>query len=141
MATAKGGYGAKLMRDDGTGTFVQIAGVIDIDGPQISKMMEDSTDQDVADGYSTKIDLGIRDVGQINITIHNDPNQVTQDALLTDLNSTTPRNYRILFPGALKRLAGPGTIENISNAFPLKGKMVQTVTLTPTGKWVKEAHP
>lgn len=142
MATqAKGGFGAKLYRDDGTGTFVAVAEVLDINGPEFSQIIEDATNMDSPNGWGEKIAVGLREAGDVTFQMHMLQDDASQGNLYSDLGSSTKRNFRIVYPSTTKRLAFSGFVQRIGHSYPVKGKLVNDVTISITGQVVKEANP
>jgi len=137
---AKGGFGTKLYRDDGAGTFVPVAEVLDVDGPELSQIVEDATNMDSPNGWAEKIAVGVREAGDVTFPAHLLQDDATQNSLLTDLGASTKRNFRIVYPSGTKRLSFSGFVQRIAHAFPVKGKMMHNITLSITGQVVKEAH-
>lgn len=140
MSQAKGGFKTKLYREDPSGTWQQVSEILDVTGPATSQVIEDATHMDSADGFSEKIAVGLREAGDVTFQMHLLQDDASQNGLLADLNASTSRAYRIVFPSGTKRIVFTGFVANIGNAFPVRGKMVQDVTLSITGKPVREAH-
>ena len=138
---AKGGFGAKLYRDDGTGTFVAVAEVLDINGPELSQIIEDATTMDSPNGWGEKIAVGVREAGDVTFQMHMIQDDTTQNSLYSDLGSSTKRNFRLVFPSGTKRLAFSGFVQRIGQSYPVKGKLVNDCTVSITGQVVKEANP
>ena len=138
---AKGGFGAKLFRDDGTGTFVAVAEVLDISGPELTQIIEDATNMDSPDGWGEKIAVGLRESGDVTFPMHMLQDDATQNALYSDLGASTKRNFRLVYPSATKRLSFAGFVQRIGHGYPVKGKLVNDVTISVTGKVTKEANP
>ncbi|MFN0133427.1 MAG: phage tail tube protein [Phycisphaerales bacterium] len=141
MTQAKGGFGSKIYRDDGTGTFVAVAEVLDVNGPELTQIIEDATNMDSANGWGEKIAVGVREAGDVTFQMHMLQDAATQNVLYSDLGSSTKSNYRLVFPGGTKRLAFAGFVSRIGHSYPVKGKLVNDVTLSITGQVLKEANP
>lgn len=142
MATqARGGFGTKLYRDDGSGTFAAVAEVMDINGPEVSHVIEDATNMDSPNGWAEKIAVGVKEAGDVSFQMNLLQDDSTQNALLADVGSGTKRNFRIVLAGGTKRWAFAGFVAKIGQSYPMRGKMVNDVTITITGQPVKEAHP
>lgn len=137
---AKGGFGTKVYRDDGTGVFTAVAEVLDVNGPEVSQIIEDATSNDSPNGWGEKIAVGLREAGDVTFQMHLLQDDTSQNALWTDLGSSAKRNFRIVLPSATKRIAFSAFVAKIGNAYPLKGKMVRDVALSVTGQAVLEAH-
>lgn len=137
---ARGGFGTKLLRDDGTGTFTAIAEVGDITGPALTNLTEDATNNDSPNGWTEKISLGLKEAGDVTLTMHMLQDDSTQNALAQDLAGSVKRNFRIVYPTGTKRKAFSAYVTNIGAAFPVRGKMMSDVTLSITGAVVTEPH-
>ncbi len=138
---AKGGFGAKLFRDDGTGTFVAVAEVLDINGPELTQIIEDATNMDSPNGWGEKIAVGVREAGDVTFQMHMLQDDTTQNSLYADLGASTKRNFRLVYPSGTKRLSFSGFVQRIGHAYPVKGKIVNDVTVSITGQVVKENNP
>lgn len=140
---AKGGFKTLIYRGDGaspTEGFSPVAEILDIGGPEASQATEDATNMD-SDGWEEKIAIGLKAAGDISFQMHLLQDDASQNGLWQDLNSSTRRNYRIVFPSQTKRLSVTGFIAKINHSFPVKGKMVHDVTITLTGPIIREVHP
>lgn len=140
MSQAKGGFKTKLYREDPSGTWQQVSEILDVNGPAISQVIEDATHMDSADGFSEKIAVGLREAGDVTFQMHLLQDDASQGGLRADLNASTSRAYRLVFSSATKRISFTGFVASIGNSFPVRGKMVQDVTISITGKPVFEAH-
>lgn len=138
---AKGGFGTKLFRDDGTGTFVAIAEVMDINGPELTQILDDATNNDSTNGWGEKVAVGVREAGDVTFQVNLLQDNVTQNNLYNDLNASTQRNFRLVYPSGTKRLSFAGFVQRIGHTFPVKGKLLQDVTISITGPVVKENNP
>jgi hypothetical protein len=142
MSQARGGFGTKLYRDStGAGSFQQVAEIGDVTGPAVSQVIEDATHMDSPDGYAEKIAVGLREAGDLSFSMHLIQDDASQNGLLADLNSSTPRTYRLVFPTGTKRITFTGLVQSIGASYPVRGKMMNDVVITVSGKPVKEAHP
>jgi hypothetical protein len=137
---ARGGFGTKIFRDDGTGTFVAIAELGDISGPGESQMIEDATHMESPDGFAEKIAVGVRETGDLTFSMHLLIDDAGHNALYTDMRASTKRNFRLVHPAGTKRWSFAGFVQSIGQSYPLKGKLVNDVTITITGKAVLEAN-
>ncbi len=138
---AKGGFGTKIYRDDGTGTFTAIAEVMDIQGPELTQIIEDATNQDSPNGWEEKIAVGVKAAGDVTFSLNLLQDDTTQNALRNDLETSTKRNFRIVIAGGTKRISFSGFVSKVGQSYPVKGKQVSDVAISITGQPVKEAHP
>lgn len=142
MAQARGGFKTKLFRDaagDGS-NWQQIAEINDVNGPEISQVIEDATHMDSPDGYAEKIAVGLREAGDVTLQLHLLQDDASQSAIRADLNASTLRNYRIVLPSGTKRISFSAFVASLNHTFPIRGKMMYDLTLSITGKPVFEAH-
>lgn len=135
---AKGSFGAKLKVGDGASpeVFTAIAEVGDISGPNVEAILEEATNHDSTDGFVEVVPTGVKQVGDITFTI-NQTNATTQEALLTDIQSGAKKNYRLELTTLGKKIDFAAYVKSISQAAPVKGKMMQNIALTVTGKFTK----
>lgn len=129
---ARSGFGSKFKRDDGTGTFVEIAECLDFDGPNVSQITLDATNQD-SPGWGEKIVAGIREVGDITFQMHVLQGSTSQNLLWADLGSTTARAYRLYHPNGVNYIGFSGFVTAIGRTQPVKDKMMFSVTVSVTG--------
>lgn len=137
--SARSGFGTLFQIGDGAGpeVFTTIAEVRDISGPAIRQMVEDATHMESPDGYAEKVPT-IREAGDVTFQMHLVAGNATQDLLRADLNAGTKRNFRIVVGGATKRWAFTGYVTEVGSSHPVKGVMVNDVTISLTGKPVLE---
>ncbi|MFJ9382029.1 phage tail tube protein, partial [Streptomyces sp. NPDC101455] len=76
--------GTQLKRDsNGAGTFVAVANISDVSGPSRSRDAIEVTAHDSPDNYREFV-KGLKDGGEVEITINYDPGDVTHQALDAD---------------------------------------------------------
>lgn len=143
MATrAQGAFKTLLQRGDGATpeNFVTVSEVKDINGPEISQIIEDATSMD-SPGWEEKVAVGLRSAGDITFQMNFLQDDATQAGVRQDLTSSTLRNWRVVFKSQTKRLAFAGYVARIGPSYPVKGIMMQDCTITPTGEIRMEPHP
>lgn len=139
---AKGGFGTRIYRDDGSGTYpMVVAELKDISGPDWTLQMEDATNQDSPNGWVEKIGVGLKESGDVTFQMNFLDSDASQLALRADLKASAVRQWRIVFPGAAKRLSFSGTVSKIGATHPVRGIMVSDVVITTTGEPILENHP
>lgn len=138
---AKGGFATKFQRDSGGGVFQDVAEIMDITGPEISQEIVDATNMGSPEGFTEKIAVGIRDAADVTFSMNLIQDDASQNGLLQDVLASTSRSYRIIFPTGTKRISFTGLVKSIGHSFPMRDKMVNPVTITVTGKPLKEPHP
>lgn len=141
MATgAKGGYKTLVKRGDGatpTENFVAVAELLDITGPNMTKMIEDATTMDSPNGAVEKISLGLRDAGEVTFQVHLLDENTSHNLLLADFWVDTFGNFQIVPNGATKAVQFAAHVAEFGSSYPVKGKMVRDIKLVITGKPVK----
>lgn len=100
------GYGVHLARGDGASpeVFTNLAEVIDLSAPSMTKDSVEATHTDSPDSFREFIP-GLKDGGEFTAVCNFLPSNATQDntsggALNDFINETTTRNWRISFPGS-----------------------------------------
>lgn len=141
---ARWAIGTKLQMSDGQtpGTFATIAEVLDISGGGFSVATEDATNMDSPDGWAERIPTVITP-SDVTFQVQYDPTDPTHDdqtGLWGVGAKRELRTFRLVPPieGA-KAVEFDAFVTNVGPSFPVQGKMVADITLTPTGKirWVE----
>ncbi len=134
---AKGGFGTKFQRSlDGT-TYTDIAEIYDVDGPAITKVTDDATHMQSDDGFAEKIAVGIHEAGDVTFQMAFLGGDAGQNALRNENEAgTDPGYFRIVTPTS-KTITFRGFVGNIGATYPMRGKMVNSVTINVTGKPVR----
>lgn len=95
------GYGTKFYRSTDNSTFTQVAGLIDVETPEISRETYETTlmdNSDSANGWK-KFKGALLDPGELSLTLEWDADDSGQTALRADLEVDDPRYYRVEYPG------------------------------------------
>lgn len=129
--------GTQFKRDTtGGGVFAAIANVSDISGPEREREAIEVTAHDSPDDYREFV-KGLKDGGEVTITIHYDPGQTDHEALDDDFEEKDLRAYQVvILPGETDEHTWDFTamITNLSDAFPYDDKMEREVTVKISGK-------
>lgn len=89
------GIGTKLRRwNSSLGQWVDLGGIRNISGPNMSRGSIDTTVLDTVGGYRTKI-MGLRDAGQLQFAMNFSRSGYEQ--MKDDFESSDPQNYEIFF--------------------------------------------
>ncbi|WP_327162863.1 phage tail tube protein [Streptomyces zaomyceticus] len=140
----KDAFGSQFLRDStGSGSFVLVANVTDISGPSRSREAIEVTAHDSPNKYREFI-KGLKDGGEVEITINYDPGNGTHSALDADFEEDDLRDYQvIILPGDPDEhtWAFSALITDLGDEYPTEGQMERTATfkisgmptLTPTG--------
>ncbi|GAA2790093.1 phage tail tube protein [Streptomyces showdoensis] len=137
-------FGTQFLRDTtGAGAYGVIANVADISGPSRSREAIEVTAHDSPNDYREFI-KGLKDGGEVELTINYDPGESTHAALDGDFEEKDLRNYQvIILPGHPDEHTWTfaAMITDLGDAYPIDDKMERSVTfkisgmptLTPTG--------
>lgn len=130
-------FGTAFKRDaTGAGSFVTIASVSDISGPSRDREAIEVTAHDSPNQYREFVP-GLKDAGEVTITINYDPAEATHTALDADFEETTLRAYQIvILPGTSDEHTWEFTamVKSIGDEFPIDDRMEREVTFKVSGK-------
>lgn len=133
----KDAFGTQFLRDStGSGAFVVIANVTDISGPSRSREAIEVTAHDSPDKYREVI-KGLKDGGEVEITLNYDPSAATHAALDADFEEDELRDYQvIILPGTEDEHTWDLTamITDLGDEYPTEGQMERTATFKVSGK-------
>jgi len=132
-------FGTQFKRSDmatPTSAFTAIANVSNISGPSRSRETIDTTTHDSPDKYREFI-KGLKDAGEVTITIHYDPADTGHSNLDSDFEEDEARDYQVvMLPGtaAERTWDFSGLVTSIGDEFPIDDKMEREVTFKISGK-------
>lgn len=130
---ARSGFGALLQRETtpGSGTYITLAEVTNIEGVEETLNMADATHMESPNSVMEKIPTLI-EPGPVTLSLNFLPANITQQTLRADLRSKLERNYQILIPAAAgtPRFTFPAYVTSVGNPIPHDNKMTMSVTLT-----------
>lgn len=96
-----GDFGAQLFREE-SGSYVPIAGVVQLPPPEVMQKIVDASDHDSGQ-WRQKQSAGQNSMEPMRITIKYDPEHSTHNAatgLQADVLSHAIRNFKIIYPNA-----------------------------------------
>src|SRR3546814_3399401 len=129
-------FGTQFKRDStGGGVFVTIANVSDISGPSRSREAIEVTAHDSPNQYREFV-KGLKDGGEVTITINYDPGASTHSDLDADFEEDDLRDYQVVvLPGEADTAtwAFSGLITSIGDEFPVDDRMEREVTFKISG--------
>jgi predicted secreted protein len=137
MAESQGliGLGIHLARGDGASpeVFTNVAELVDLSPPSMTKEQVEATHTDSPDGFREYIG-GLKDGGEFSATMNYVPGNATQGnasgGLLNDfLTQSTPRNWRVTFPGSPAMM---WTFKAVVTGYEVAPPIDDRVTLTAT---------
>lgn len=130
-------FGTQFKRDStGSGSFVAIANVSDVSGPSRSREAIEVTAHDSPDQYREFV-KGLKDGGEVEITLNYDPGAATHAALDADFEEDDLRDYQVvILPGTAGEYTWEfsGLITDLGDEFPHDDKMERTATFKISGK-------
>lgn len=127
----KDAFGSQFLRDStGSGSFVLVANVTDISGPSRSREAIEVTAHDSPNRYREFI-KGLKDGGEVELTINYDPGNSTHTALDADFEEDDLRDYQVvILPGEADEhtWAFSALITDLGDEYPTEGQMERTAT-------------
>lgn len=134
MTAALHGYGTVFAVGDGGGpeVFTAIAEVLTVPFPGFSRDMLDATHM-ASTGKFREFVAGLRDGGEMSITLNFVPGDASSDLLFNKADDDTASNFKITFPNA-EAWTFAGFLTGISGEAPHDGKITATATFRVTGK-------
>lgn len=134
---AKAAYGNIVLSiGDGASpeVFTTVAGVKSIDGPNTELAFIESTDFDSSGGFREYI-AGLKDPGQLQMTLHFDPGSTGHISLLTKHDAGTLHNFKLQLlsgsPG--KKWSFAAYVASVGPRLEVDGLIEAQVTLRITG--------
>jgi len=130
-------YGAKIKLGDGAGseTFAEIAEVIDITPPAMSRDAIQVTNQQSTSGWHEKIP-GWRDGSEVTFNCNWLPTDTTHDnvtGMLETFNDDVLHNWQILLPDGVTLISFAGFLTGFEPDLPLEEQGQLSLTLTVSG--------
>lgn len=136
--SGRDGFGTQFKRattiTPGT-TYVTIANVTNISGPDRKRETIDVTAHDSPEGWMEFIG-GLKDGGEVSLDINYDPAEATHD-LDDDFDDDQARNYQIvILPDTIDEYTWTlkGVMTNLGDEFPYDDKMARSMTIKVSGK-------
>ncbi|MFC4333861.1 phage tail tube protein [Salininema proteolyticum] len=130
-------WGTQFKRDStGAGAFVTIASIADISGPERSREEIEVTAHDSPDQYKEYV-KGLKDGGEVTITLNYDPAQSTHRDLDGDFEENALLDYQVVvLPGDADELTieFSGLCTSLSESYPVDDKMEMEATFRISGK-------
>lgn len=127
------GYKTKFYRSNDGSSYTQVAGLLDVDPGEESRGSSDVTPIDGTSGYMDFEPVGLRDAGEVSLTLKWNPSDSGQAALRSDFDADTNFYYQIEYPeGTTVELTGH--ITGWGQAVPKDGQITRTVKFKISGK-------
>lgn len=128
------GYGSDFQRGDGGSPedFASVGEITAINGISLTKDTVDATHMQSPDAWEELIS-SIKRTGEISVDVNYVPNSDASTAAIQDVNSSSPKNYRIVFPDNSSWTFKAHAV-GFEIGIPVEDKMTGTFTYKPTGK-------
>jgi predicted secreted protein len=130
-------FGTEFKRDStGGGSFVKIANVSDLSGPEREREAIEVTAHDSPDQYREFV-KGLKDGGEVSITLNYNPGDSGHKALDADFEEDGLRDYQVvLLPGDADEHTWEfsALITSLGDSFPVDDRMEREVTVKISGK-------
>lgn len=118
--------------DTATGAFVAVAQVVELQPPALALDVEDATDHD--NNWRESL-ATLKDVGEVTMTLHFDPNLAGHVALITILFARSVEFWELVFPDADDSIwQFNALVTRFQPMAPVDGKLTASVTLKGTGE-------
>lgn len=128
--------GTTLNKSDGgsPSSFTAIGNIVDFDGPGGDSTVIDQTDLDDV-MYKRKL-TGLIDAGSVTFKVNLDPDNVQHQALKSDQESKTLREWKIILSsGTAKNLVFFGYVQSFRINGPADDKVQASVSIVIDGGW------
>ncbi|WP_444883524.1 phage tail tube protein [Microbulbifer sp. PSTR4-B] len=127
------GYKTKFYRSNDGSAYTQVAGLLDIDPGEESRGSSDVTPIDGTSGYMEFDPVGLRDAGEVSLTLKWAPSDAGQTALRADFDADVNFNYKIEYPEGTT-VEFVGHITGWGQAVPKDNQITRTVKFKISGK-------
>lgn len=127
-------FGIALKRSDmatPTASFTTIGNVTSVSGPEIERETYDVTAHDSTSGWREFIG-GLKDGGEVSLDVNYDPRK--HDVYVADFEDTTPRDYKLTFPGTLGEWALKLILTGFAQEAPVDDKLAASLKFKVSGK-------
>lgn len=129
-------FGAEFWFDDASGTPTMVGELLSVEPPAYSSTFIDTTHHASAEGITTGIPSGKREVSTIAISIQVDPGSTEDVMLQTAARNARVGTYKCVIPGSVnpQGYSGEGYIATYKiGAAATDGKLTADITIQPTG--------
>lgn len=137
MTSATSSFGTEFKIDDGSGTYVTVGEVKDIDFGGPVRETEEVTTHESPGRFRERVST-LRDGDTVTFTINWDPQDSTHDdtdGLLSHLNADDAKTYRVVFPTTNnKTWEFDGFVNSFPPDAPVEGVLETEVEIELTGQ-------
>ncbi|MFI2810141.1 phage tail tube protein [Microbulbifer sp. JSM ZJ756] len=127
------GYKTQFHRSDDGLAYTQVAGMLEIEPNEVSRGSSDVTPIDGTSGYMDYDPAGLRDAGEVSITLIWNEGDTGQQALAADLESDANAYYKVIYPEGTE-VEFIGHITGWGQSVPRDDKITRTVKFKISGK-------
>ncbi len=128
-------FGTILRRETsiGSGTFTNLAGIVDLQFPEIAAEMADSTAMDSSGGYREQVPTLLM-LNDFTVTLHYDSAEATHEQLTADCVARQVRLYQVVGTDTgLVNWAFSAYVSRVAPGATVRGLHTLSVTFSPTG--------
>jgi predicted secreted protein len=130
----QGGFGVKLKIMVGT-VLTVVANVMDVDFPQLEKILSESTGHDSAGGYAEHIATGKYKANEFTCTLTWDSAAETHAVIVTVFDAEAAVSMSISDPDSVEVISGSAHIRAITRISRQEEHFQAEVAIQPTGQW------
>jgi hypothetical protein len=127
----QGGFGVVVRIN--TGALTAVANLIDVDFPEINRIIAENTAHDASGGYYTAIPSGKRRVNPFPMELGWNDAEATHAAMLTNFGVETSVGFNIQDPDGQEVIAFSGYIESVGRISKQDGNYRCRIMVHPTG--------
>ena len=130
----QGGFGVVLKIMVST-TLTAVANIIDVDFPEMEKILSESTGHDSTAGYAEYIATGKYKANEFSCTLTWDSADTTHAAIVTAFDAAAAVSMSIEDPDGVEVISGSAHIRTISRIGRQEEHFQAEVAIQPTGQW------
>ena len=130
----QGGFGVSLKIMVGT-VLTAVANIMDVDFPEMEKVLSESTGHDSTAGYVEYIATGKYKANEFSCTLTWDSAAETHSAIVTAFDAAAAVSMSIEDPDGVEVISGSGHIRAISRIGRQEEHFTAEVAIQPTGQW------
>lgn len=131
---ATAAIGTLIQRSTDGVTYTTIAEVQSFDGPSATLDMIEATHMESPDYYREYIP-GLKDGGDLSLSLNYLPSNTTQNVLQEDLDNRTKQYWKVVWTDAVSSEATfRGYVTNFGQSGSMDGKLDASITIRITGK-------
>ena len=130
----QGGFGVVLKIMVGT-VLTAVVNMMDVDFPELVKILSESTGHDSTAGYKEYIATGKYEAGEFTCTLTWDVDETTHAAIVTAFDAAAAVSMSIEDPEGDEVISGSAHIRTITRIGRQEEHFQAEVAIQPTGQW------